>query len=462
MTTGRYDELVKRQRAEFKVRLLTHVRRLNWSKEAILAERQARLRELLAWAVTHSEFYRHRLSTALPFDSFTESDLHELPAMTKSDLMENFDRIVTDSRLSLGTVEDHIDALDSDAYLLDWFRALPTGGTSGQRGVFVYDWEEWITLLCSTTRWRLRRSLDAGVRHRSIGVFADTATHISRAMIDFLAGREADGPTLSAAMPVAEIVERLNELRPSSIDTYPSTLRLLVDQARLGTLCFAPAEVATCGEWLSPALREDVLQQWGIDIYDYWGTTEGVYAFSCGMGNSMHLPDDLVLLEAVDDGGNLVPAGQPADRVLVTNLYNKTLPLIRYEINDAMTVMAEPCSCGSGHSRIGELQGRPSQAFSYPDGTVLTFLTVPFGALERNRDVTDYQVRQTERGADVFVYGRSQPDLDALHRDLVAALLLAGLRDPEVTVHAEPKLTRLDSGKLRRFVPLGEGHVVLP
>ena len=454
MTTERYDELVKRQRAEFKVRLLTHMRRLSWSKEAISSERQARLRELLAWAVTHSEFYRRRLAKAPPFDGFTESDLHELPAMTKADLMENFDGIVTDSRLSLATVEDHIDSLDSDAYLLDWFRAFPTGGTSGQRGVFVYDWEEWITFLCSTTRWRLRRSLDTGSSSGGVSIFADRATHISRAMLDFLHGREAGRPTFSAAMPVAEIVERLNEMRPSSIDTYPSTLRMLVDQARIGDLCIDPAEVATCGEWLSPSLRQDVMQQWGVDIYDYWGTTEGVYAFSCGADASMHLPDDLVILEAVDERGNPVPAGQLADRVLVTNLYNKTLPLIRYEINDAMTVMAEPCSCGSSYSRIGALQGRPSQVFSYPDGTSLTSLTVPFGALERNRDVTDYQVRQTERGVDVFVYCRSQPDLEALHRDLVAALSLAGLADPEVTVRAEPELARLDSGKLRRFVPL--------
>ena len=63
-----------------------------------------------------------------------EADLERLPVMTKADLMDNFDDIVTDARLSRDLCEDHLER--ADEYLLDEFHVVASGGSSGQRGVF--------------------------------------------------------------------------------------------------------------------------------------------------------------------------------------------------------------------------------------------------------------------------------------------------------------------------------------
>src|SRR5262249_57456054 len=68
-----------------------------------------------------------------------------LAVMTKSDLMAHFDQIVTDRRVTLDRVDAHLAGLTSDAYLLDEFHALASGGSSGVRGVFVWGWDAWAT-----------------------------------------------------------------------------------------------------------------------------------------------------------------------------------------------------------------------------------------------------------------------------------------------------------------------------
>ena len=167
----------------------------------------------------------------------------------------------------------------------------------------------------------------------------------------------------------------------------------------------------------------------------------------------MHISDDLVILEPVDAQGNAVPYGQPADRVLLTNLYNLSQPLIRYDIANAMTMTDAPCPCGCAHRRITAIHARLNGVFSYPDGA-----TVPRQDLEKLLlawpGVADFYVEQTAHGADISVVPFGPYDDDRLRAELVELLAGHGVPDPEVDVHevAEPK--RLWTGKVRQFAPL--------
>ena len=78
-------------------------------------------------------------------DGFEEADLAGLPPMTKDDLMANWDRVVTDRRLTLELVEGHLAGLEADAYLFGEFHAVASGGSSGRRGIFVFGWRAWAT-----------------------------------------------------------------------------------------------------------------------------------------------------------------------------------------------------------------------------------------------------------------------------------------------------------------------------
>ena len=95
---------------------------------------------------TRSPWHRERLA-GVDLDQLDEMSLRELPSMTKADLMANFDRIVTDDRLSLELVNEHLETVTTGSYLLDDYTAVTSGGSTGERGVFVYDWDGWVDVL---------------------------------------------------------------------------------------------------------------------------------------------------------------------------------------------------------------------------------------------------------------------------------------------------------------------------
>ena len=147
------------------------------------------------------------------------------------------------------------------------------------------------------------------------------------------------------------------------------------------------------------------------------------------------------------------PLGERSSKVLVTNLANRVLPIIRYEITDEVTLAPpEPRAPWKGQ-RLLAIHGRQDDIFDYGSQRVHphTFRSV----LSRYADVTEYQVRQTTHGADVSVLAHSPLDAGRLEASLTAALTDAGLTDPRVRVENTTAIERHPrSHKLKRFLPM--------
>ena len=112
-----------------------------------------------------------------------------------------------------------------------------------------------------------------------------------------------------------------------------------------GRLRLDVESVCTSSEPLSPALRERIERAFGVRAYDFYATTEGLYGHECSEG-SMHLFDDMCIAENVDEDYRPVPVGEVGSRLLVTNLFNRTQPLIRFEVTDLVAVEPEPAAVG--------------------------------------------------------------------------------------------------------------------
>jgi phenylacetate-coenzyme A ligase PaaK-like adenylate-forming protein len=143
----------------------------------------------------------------------------------------------------------------------------------------------------------------------------------------------------------------------------------------------------------------------------------------------------------------------PSQRVYVTNLYNHALPLIRFEVTDEVTVLEEPCPCGSAFRRIADPQGRLDDTFVYPGG-VSVHPHVFRSSLGQHRQIVEYQVRQTERGADIGVVADAEIDTATVGLKIAEALASLGIDQPDVILTRVATLDRQVSGKLKRFVPL--------
>src|SRR6185369_11885286 len=158
--------------------------RMTWPVERLRAGREHRLRALVAHARARSPWHGRRLAGLDP-DRLRETDLPDLPAMTKDDLMEHFDEVVSDPRLTRDVVEAHLATLSTDAYLLDEFHVCASGGSSGRRGAFVYDFEAWTIAWASMFRFTMRRMVELsgpnGAPPVMAVVAADKASHMTAA-----------------------------------------------------------------------------------------------------------------------------------------------------------------------------------------------------------------------------------------------------------------------------------------
>jgi phenylacetate-CoA ligase len=108
------------------------------------------------------------------------------------------------------------------------------------------------------------------------------------------------------------------------------------------------------------ALREQLQDAWGCDVYDNYGTHEiGVASFECQAKEGLHFNEDTIFVEVADvDTGAVLPQGEVGNLV-ATALHRQHPPLIRYNLMDLVQLMpAGPCGCGSEFRRMGPFLGR--------------------------------------------------------------------------------------------------------
>jgi phenylacetate-CoA ligase len=419
-----YQELRQRHVAELAAIFPEWVQRLRWPAERLRQERQRRLRELLRVTLASSPWHRERLAGVDP-ETSTEDDLPRLPAMTKDDLMANWDEVVTDRRLTLELVERHLAGLTSDAYLFDEVHAIASGGSTGRRGGYVHGWRAWAEEYAGFMRpvlWDRAASPELAALPSTVAmVAAQHATHMTSSMGQTFANPNIQVERFPVTWPIQRIVAGLNAYRPVAILGYPSALALLAEEARAGRLRIAPKRLISTSEPLLPEVRRSVEEAFAAPIANMYGTSEaGPVGVGCWRGPGIHLSDDLVIVEPVDQAGRPVPPGTRSAKIYVTAISNPLLPLIRFELTDQVTFLDRPCPCGSSHRLIADVEARLDDDFRYPGGVVVrphVFRSV----LSREAWIVEYQIRQTPTGAEAMLIGAAG-DPEAVGRALAKEL----------------------------------------
>jgi phenylacetate-coenzyme A ligase PaaK-like adenylate-forming protein len=220
-------------------------------------------------------------------------------------------------------------------------------------------------------------------------------------------------------------------------------------------LRITPRRITTNSEPLLPETRDAARKAWNLEINNMWGCVEvGHIGIECDAHEGLHRSDDLIITEFVDHNDRPTADPEVIDRVLVTSLFGRTLPLIRYELTDVPVPGTQPCSCGAAFPLIISVKGRSDDNFLYPGGIQihpLVFRT-PLG---QNSRIEQYQVHQTEHGAKIDVIATGPIDVSALKQELIAALAKAGLANAAIEIDLVDALERhKETGKLRRFIPL--------
>lgn len=322
---------------------------------ALAAFQDREIRRLLEFARCHSPWYAGLLGTQGPLPPF-----HSLPEMDKTLFMREFDRLNTRG-LQLASLLDFALDMEQRRDFLHWYQhregprqrqaAYSVGlssGTSGNKGLTV-------------TPASLARHLPAVFAARGglpLSLLPFRVLFILR--VDNQAFKQINSPlvTLGYAHSMtssAQLIRQANVLRATVLMGPPSVLRLLAPLA--SGLDRPPRLVVSIAEVLHPQDRQRLEAAFGCPVHQIYQTTEGPIA-SCCVRGSLHINEDLMYVELLDDQGQPVTRpGQRSARMLVTNLYNDVHPLVRYRMGDQV-ILGGPCACGSGFRVIQEIVGR--------------------------------------------------------------------------------------------------------
>jgi phenylacetate-CoA ligase len=365
-----------------------------WPRAKLEELQQRRLAKLLDWVTQRSPFYRELCSTHRISQPYS---LQDFPVLDKKTYMKHFDEIVTDPRLRLSELQKHMANVSRDDYYLNEYRLLTTAGSSGHKTVVVFNRKEWsiqeaasmrIAAMMGVLPFSMRRPTIVTIGspsplHDSYRLPLSMDTGLYRFYV------------LPATAPIEELVQRLNSIQPHILRGFPSMLGLLVTEQLQGRLNISPSIIAGGGEPLTSELRKQLQAAWQSSVFDIYGTQEGLRAMECNPGQGMHIFEDLGIVEVVDEDNRRVPDGTLGHKILFTNLFSFTQPVIRYEISDMMVLAPEPCPCGQPFRRILAINGRNDDVL-YLQGRAGRQVAVHpvhfWNVLESFADIRQYQV----------------------------------------------------------------------
>jgi len=428
--------------------------------------RAQRLAALLGAARRGSPLYRRRSGGAHAFEDFAPID--------KCELMQGFDDWATDRRITRAAAEAFLaDAKTvGDGWLGGDYLLWSSSGTSGVPGWFVQDAAS-LAAYDAIDALRMRGAAPAqpalglwGLDHRFAFVGA-CGGHFAGVVSMERLRRIVPAPLqpriaiISVLQPLRDVATQVKQFSPTVLITYPSVAEALAPLQRAGALALRLHEIWVGGEQLSSAQREEVQSAFGCTVRNSYGASECFsIAWECGQGQ-LHLNDDWVVLEPVDEHLRPVPPGTLSHTTLVTNLANRIQPIIRYQLDDRVRVLPGRCRCGSTFTRV-EVEGRSGDTLHLPDTRRQPVAILPLAletAIEEGARVTQFQVIDHARRGGHTLELRFEPavtDPAAAFARCQAAighyLAAQGVTSTRCSFCAEPPRREAASGKLRRVV----------
>jgi len=369
-------------------------------------------------AATSTKAYRDRYGSGAPVRLERLTDLREVPVIERAHL-ESYD------------VDDRMSERPTDPVF------EPSTGTSGVVFVSARSRAEAAYQVVLTLRQASVQGLRPGGRRMELTFGADRRGPLRM---------HGNLGRVGAYAPVDEQVRAIRSIRPHALGGPPSILLEIGETA--GRI---PVQLlGTFGEFLGGSDRQVLREAFDTNPLDLYAASEvGNISWECRSRSGYHINADAVIVEILDPDGRPLPPGEPGD-VVVTALWNRTAPIIRYRLFDVGALLPEPCPCGITLPLMGQVEGRVSDRPVALDGDRVSPLRFLLGNVGPFHDsIRRYRVIQREVDdllVEVVWKDRPAPEFRDLVRDAFSRALHGPVR---VEVRDLPRLSTPRGQKFR-------------
>ncbi|HMN42966.1 MAG TPA: hypothetical protein PKE27_00195 [Povalibacter sp.] len=364
-----------------RMRTYRELLRSQWAPiEQLRATQARRLQEIGRYAAAHSPHYREQFKQAgVDPQQLTLESLQRLPLLTKTELRE------------------HTEQMLSDEFARDQLVVHKTGGSTGQSVVVYLDklwqqirngdelranhWAGWYPGTKVMAIWgnppqpdSWRAKLRSALHSRMI--FLDTMN--------------------ISDVTLREFVEHWRRERPRIVYGHAHSIFIVAEWlVQQGVTDLHPRGIVATSMMLLPQERVVIERAFGCKVINRYGCEEvGLIAAECEIHDGMHLNIEHLVIEVLREDGSPTAPGEEGV-IVVTDLLNRAMPMIRYRVEDVGVLSERHCTCGRQLPLLEKLVGRVADYLKKADGSRVAGVSLVERTLTRITGLGQMQLVQT-------------------------------------------------------------------
>ena len=332
-----------------------------WSQERILEYQLKRIKALLIHAYKNTDYYRKKFNdVGFKPETFKDfSEIKKIPTLSKNEIRENLRSLIARN------------------YKSEDLHSADTGGTTGVKMKFYRDNACLAAKEAALYRFEKWTGWDFGERMGLVWTAQqDYVGHWTRKakIKNELFGRQVVFP--AAIMDEESISNYVNQLmvkKPTMIRAFTSPIYEVARYIRDKEIENIKLKgVITTGEPLYGQQRKIISEAFNCKVFDSYRSREaGPLAQECEQHNGLHINAESLYIETIPPK-NPDEFEEGAGEIIITDLLNYGMPLIRYKMGDMGILSDEKCSCGRGLPILNKISGRSSDIMYTPDKKRIT------------------------------------------------------------------------------------------
>lgn len=353
-----------------------------YSYEVLRKQQLTKFKDIIKHAYENTEYYRKKFDEVgiHPNDIVSHKDITEIPFLTKKDIQEKTETLITRS------------SKKKDLY------PFKTGGSTGKAVTVFCDFkaiEKGIGAALRSFRWT---GWDIGEPSGSAWGNPPPKNTIKEKLKNALLEPQIFLDTMKLNnKTMFEFIDKWNKTKPTLLHGHSHSLFIFskfckkykIDDIR-------PEGIISVSMMLMPGERKSIEDVFQCKVTDLYGCEEvGLIACECKNHNGMHINMENVYVEFVGPNGDEVSLGEEG-AIVVTSLLNKSMPLIRYKIEDVGIPSEKKCSCGRNLPLLDGIIGRVADFLVRKDGSLVAGVSLVERTLTAISGIEQMQIVQED------------------------------------------------------------------
>lgn len=366
-----------------KLKSLRELSKSQWLPENESKKRQwIKVLSILNYAYKNCRYYRDLFDSCniTPSKNLKRSEFEKIPILSKKD------------------IKDNLEKLKSDKYSWDSLVPAKTGGSTGTALQIYFNKTCQEMRNAAAFRADMWANWNLGDKKAAIWGNPPAINTWKKRIRNLLLDRIIYLDTMKMdAHSMGYFVELLRKSKPKIIFGHSHSIFILakfLQAHRCKDIC--PRGIISTSMMLLPHERSLIEEVFQCKVTDRYGCEEvGLIACECEAHNGMHLNIDHLFIEFIKEDGSQAGPGEKGS-IVVTDLINTGMPLIRYKIEDIGVPTDRKCACGRGLPLMEKVAGRVADFLIREDGSLVAGVSLIERTLTAIKGIEQMQIIQDE------------------------------------------------------------------